>query len=480
MKKYNKFSAFLVLITLFSLTFVSKSSYANELLSLSELVKTLKPSVVNISTTNVVQRRSSPFGRSPFGSPFGDEDDPFEDFFEKFFEGGPQREYKQSGLGSGFIISEDGFIVTNNHVIEKANDIKIILENGKSYQAEIIGKDPKTDLALLKIEPEPEEDLPAISFGRSDVLDIGDWVVAIGNPFGLGHTVTAGIVSAKGRSLGLGSYDDFIQTDAAINPGNSGGPLFNLDGEVVGVNTAIFARAQGIGFAIPASLAVNVIDQLKNSGKVVRGWLGVLVQQVSPEIAEGFGLQETKGALVADVTPDGPADKAGIKRGDVITEFDNITINEMAELPKSVAVTRPGTKSRVELIRDGKIKNVTVVLGELPEQTAQKKPEPKDEKDVEDDLGLAVQEITPSIQKRLGLDSTGGIIITNVTRGSPAWNAGLRKADIIIELNKKEIKDIEQYKKIMSRVNENDSLLFLVKRNQGTIYIALKVNGENN
>ncbi len=478
MKNFSKFGVFILITILFGLMSVPVNTSANELLSLSELVQSLKPSVVNISTTNVVKRRSSPFGGHPFGSPFEGQEDPFEDFFEKFFEGAPQQEFKQSGLGSGFIISEDGFIVTNNHVVEKANDIKIILESGKSYKAEIIGKDPKTDLALLKIEP--EEDLPAISFGRSDILDIGDWVVAIGNPFGLGHTVTAGIVSAKGRSLGLGSYDDFIQTDAAINPGNSGGPLFNLDGEVVGVNTAIFARAQGIGFAIPASLAVNVIDQLKNSGKVVRGWLGVLVQQITPEIAESIGLSETKGALIADITPGGPADKAGIKRGDVITEFNNITIGEMSELPKSVAITPPGTKSEVELIRDGRSKKVSVVLGELPEQIVRKKPEVQEQKDVEDNLGLVVQDITPQIAKRLGIEKTGGVIITNVYRGSPAWDAGLRKGDIIIELNKKEIDDVNQYKKIMNRVNVNDSLLFLVKRNQGTIYIALKINDNDN
>lgn len=475
MKKHNKINTLLLLFALFSFLTVLENSQSSELLSLSELVKTLQPSVVNISTTNVVKKRSSPFN-SPFESPFGGgQDDPFEDFFEKFFEGSPQQEFRQRGLGSGFIISKDGFIVTNNHVIEKANDIEIIFENGKKYQAEIIGKDPKTDLALLKIEP--EGDLPAISFGRSEVLDIGDWVVAIGNPFGLGHTVTAGIVSAKGRSLGLGSYDDFIQTDAAINPGNSGGPLFNLDGEVVGVNTAIFARAQGIGFAIPAAIAVNIIDQLKSKGKVVRGWLGVLVQQISPEIAENIGLTETKGALVADITPDGPAEKAGIKRRDVIIAFNDISIDEMSQLPKSVAATPPGTKSQIMLLRDGKKMNISVVLGELPEKIAEK-PKIEREKDIESDLGLVVQEISPLIQERLGLKDIEGVIISNVRRGSPAWNAGLRKADIIVEINKKEIKDIEQYKKIISKVQQDESLLFLVKRNQNTIYIALKFDAQ--
>jgi len=471
MKKHNNINTYLLFITLFSFLSVCKYSHSSELLSLSELVKTLQPSVVNISTTNVVKKRQAPFN-SPFESPFGGgPDDPFEDFFKKFFEGGPQQEFRQKGLGSGFIISKDGFIVTNNHVIEKANDIEIILESGKKYQAQIIGKDPKTDLALLKIEP--EEDLPAISFGRSDVLDIGDWVIAIGNPFGLGHTVTAGIVSAKGRSLGLGSYDDFIQTDAAINPGNSGGPLFNLDGEVVGVNTAIFARAQGIGFAIPAAIAVNIIDQLRSNGKVVRGWLGVLVQQITPEIAESLGLQETKGALVADITPDGPAEKAGIKRRDVIIGFDDTEINEMSQLPKSVAATPPGTKSEIILLREGKKKKISVLLGQLPELIA-KKPKIKAKKDVENDLGLAVQEISPIIQKRLNLQDSQGVIIVNVRRASPAWNAGLRKADIIVEINKKEIKDIEEYKNIINKIKQDQSLLFLVRRNQNTIYVALK------
>ncbi len=476
MKKHNNINTYLLFITLFSFLSVCKYSHSSELLSLSELVKTLQPSVVNISTTSVVKKRQAPFN-SPFESPFGGgPDDPFEDFFKKFFEGGPQQEFRQKGLGSGFIISKDGFIVTNNHVIEKANDIEIILESGKKYQAQIIGKDPKTDLALLKIEP--EEDLPAISFGRSDVLDIGDWVIAIGNPFGLGHTVTAGIVSAKGRSLGLGSYDDFIQTDAAINPGNSGGPLFNLDGEVVGVNTAIFARAQGIGFAIPAAIAVNIIDQLQSNGKVVRGWLGVLVQQITPEIAESIGLQDTKGALVADITPDGPAEKAGIKRRDVIIGFDDTEINEMSELPKSVAATPPGTKSKIILLREGKKKKISVLLGQLPEIIA-KKPKIETKKDVENDLGLAVQEINPIIQKRLNLQDSQGVIIVNVRRASPAWNAGLRKADIIVEINKKEIKDIEEYKNIINKIKQDQSLLFLVRRNQNTIYVALKFDAKD-
>jgi len=473
-KSFRDYSVYKILILIaFCIISTTTTSVSTELSSLSELVKLLKPSVVNISTTNVIKSGSSPFG-SPFESPFGGgEQDPFEDFFKRFFGDLPQQEFRLKGLGSGFIISEDGYIVTNNHVIEKAADIEVILESGDKYKAEIVGKDSKTDIALLKIKV--DKDLPAIEFGRSDVLEIGDWVVAIGSPFGLGHTVTAGIVSAKGRSLGLGSYDDFIQTDAAINPGNSGGPLFNLKGEVVGVNTAIIAGGHGIGFAIPTSMAVPIIDQLRKSGKVVRGWLGVLVQRITPEIAESMELEDKTGALVADISANGPAEKAGIRRGDVILEFDGEKINEMSELPKKVAMTPPGTKSELVLIRDGKQKRVKVELGELPEKIA-KNSKINSKKDIENNLGLVVQEITPQIQNRLGLQDPEGVIITNVLRGSPSWNAGLRKGDIILELNRKEIKDLKDYKKIINKVRKKQTILFLVRRKNSTIYVALKFN----
>src|SRR3990172_3817294 len=294
--------------------------------SLSPLVKQLTPSVVNISTTSVSKGRNFSY-ESPFE---GREGDPFNDFFDKFFGEMPEREFKGRGLGSGFIFSEDGYIITNNHVVERATDIKVILENGEIYHADVIGTDPKSDLALLKIEPKRR--LPAVKFGNSDGLEIGDWVLAIGNPFGLGHTVTAGIISAKGRSLGLGSYDDFIQTDASLNPGNSGGPLFNQMGDVIGVNTAIVAGGQGIGFAIPINMAKYVIEQLKDKGKVVRGWLGVLVQPITPAIAESMKLKEPKGALVSDVTPNSPAAEAGIKRGDVIVDFNGKKIAYLNDL----------------------------------------------------------------------------------------------------------------------------------------------------
>ena len=480
MNNFAKITNSLILQLLISISalLITNTASANDLSTLAELVKHLKPSVVNISTTNTVKKQFHPFNQ-PFDSPYGGgENDPFEDFFKRFFGDMPNQEFRQKGLGSGFIISKDGYIVTNNHVVEKADDIDVILEDGEQYKANVIGKDAKTDIALLKIES--ENDLPAVSFGKSDILEIGEWVVAIGNPFGLGHTVTAGIVSAKGRSLGLGSYDDFIQTDAAINPGNSGGPLFNLNGEVVGVNTAIIAGGQGIGFSIPASMAVPIINQLRSQGKVVRGWLGVLVQQITPEIAEGIKLEDTKGALVADVTADGPAAEAGIKRGDVITKFNTEVIEDMTELPKKVAMETPGTKAELTLIRNGEKMKINVVLGELPETVTKTADTETQRNNVEDDLGLVVQDITPVIQKRLNLQDSEGVIITNVMQGSPSWAGGLRQGDIILELNKRKINNINDYKDSIKNIGDDDNILFLIKRGDNTIYVALKMSKPDN
>ncbi len=443
----------------------SKSN-AEELPSFAPLVERFKPAVVNISITNVVRQREF-----FFPSPFGEQGDPFEEFFKRFFGEAPFKEFKRRGLGSGFIISKEGYIVTNNHVVAKAEDIEVILEGGKSYKADVVGKDPKTDLALLKIEP--QEDLPLVKLGTSDNLKIGDWVVAIGNPFGLGHTVTAGIVSAKGRILGLGAYADFIQTVAAINPGNSGGPLFNLQGEVVGVNTAIIAQGQGIGFAIPIDLAKEIIKQLRDTGKVVRGWLGVLVQQITPEIAKSLGLKEGRGALVSDVTPGGPAEKAGIKRGDIIIEFNGREIQEMPELPRVVAATPPGTDVRLQILRNGEEKTIKTRVGELPEDIA--RGGRGSVKEVERKLGLIVQDINPRIAKRFGIEEEGGVIITSVERGSVADEAGLRSGDLILEINKREIRDLNDYREVVDSLEEGKNALFLVKRGGNTIYVALTV-----
>jgi len=448
------------------------NTQTNEFKSLSPLVKQLSPSVVNISTTSV-----SKAGSQSFESPFGERgDDPFDDFFKKFFGDSSQREFKRKGLGSGFIFSEDGYIITNNHVVERATDIKVILHNGDSYAAKIIGTDPKSDLALLKIEPKSK--LPAVIFGNSDRLEIGDWVLAIGNPFGLGHTVTAGIISAKGRSLGLGSYDDFLQTDAAINPGNSGGPLFNFKGEVIGVNSAIIAGGQGIGFAIPINMTKNVVSQLRNGGKVVRGWIGVSVQRVTPEIAESLDLGDESGALVADVIAGGPADKAGVKRGDIIIEVNRNKIDEMPELPKIVASYAPGTKTKLKVIRNGKEKVLNIKLEELPSQVAQNSRK-SPENEVEHNLGLIVQEITPDVKRKLQLEYSSGVVITDIRGNSLASEAGLLKGDVILEINKAQIANLNNYRKAVDSVNEGQNFLFLVKRGSNTIYVALKAEAED-
>jgi serine protease Do len=331
-----------------------------------------------------------------------------------------------------------------------------------------VGRDPKTDLALIKIDA--KNALPSAAFGDSDNLEIGDWVVAIGNPFGLETTVTAGIVSAKGRVIGAGPYDDFIQTDASINPGNSGGPLFNLKGEVVGINTAIVSGGQGIGFAIPINMAKELLPQLKSKGKVTRGWLGVVIQKITPEIAKTFGLKETEGALVSDVTEDGPAEKAGIKRGDVIVSFNGKAIKEVDTLPKLVGATEIGKKAKVGIIRDRKSFEMEVVIGELKDEKLQasKKPE------VEKDFGLVVQNITPEIAKHLNLKDKRGVIVTDVQPGSPAQEGDIRSGDIIKEISRKPIKNIEDFKEAVKKVNIKEGAVLLIQRENVTFYTVLR------
>lgn len=440
---------------------------STEFPSFADLVESQKPSVVNISTTSVVKQRGL-FPGIPDGSPFGN-NDPFEDFFKRFFGDTPQQEFKRQGLGSGFIVSNDGYVVTNNHVIDRAEDVEVVLDDGSKYKAEIIGKDPKTDIAVLKIEPDKE--LVAVVFGDSDTLRIGEWVMAIGNPFGLGYTVTAGIVSAKGRSLGLGAYDDFIQTDAPLNPGNSGGPLFNLKGEVVGVNTAIVARGQGIGFSIPAKLAENIIFQLTEQGKVTRGWLGVLIQEITPEIAESLGLKEVKGALISDVTPDSPADKAGLKRGDIVVEFEGMKIDEFSDLTKLVGVASPGQSKSLKVLREGKLVDITVTLGELNDEKAKS----SQEKTNVEEEDIVLKDIDSSIAEKYNLDKQNGVLIANVRRGSRAWEAGLRPGDIILKIDKTDISSVEVYNKFVEQVPEEKLSLFLLQRGESTRYLGYKI-----
>ncbi len=423
--------------------------------SLAGLVEMQQPSVVNISTTNVVKR-------GPLFPGFG-EGDIFEEFFKRFFQPDQEREYRQKGLGSGFIVKADGYIVTNNHVISKADDIEVVLHDNSRYKAKIVGQDQKTDLALLKIEPENE--LKPVAFGNSADLRIGDWVMAIGNPFGLGYTVTVGIVSAKGRSLGLGSYDDFIQTDASLNPGNSGGPLFNLDGQVVGVNTLIVARGQGIGFSIPINMAGEIISQLMESGKVVRGWLGVAIQPLTQQISESLGLETTDGALISDVLTASPAEKAGLKRGDVVVKFEGEPITEFTSLSKKVGMKEPGTSCELEVVRDGKSEKISVVLGSMPDEQIS-----SPSTDTSDEMKLS--DISPSLASRFGLDGTEGVMITDVNRGGGAWEAGFRPGDIVVEVDRTPVLNLEDYDRATSQLKPEKQYLFLVKRRKNSIYIA--------
>lgn len=431
--------------------------------SFSELVKQASPSVVNISVEKVVRGR----GGAPL--PFGP-DDPLRDFFERFFGNQMPKDFKQRGLGTGFIINKEGFILTNNHVVENADEIKVRLADEKEFSAKIIGRDPKTDLALIRIEA--KQPLKPLPLGDSDELGVGDWVVAIGNPFGLGNTVTAGIVSAKYRQLGAGAYDNFIQTDASINPGNSGGPLLNTAGEVIGINTAIFSRSGGsvgIGFAIPINMAKDLLPQLKK-GKVVRGWLGVMIQKITADLKDKLDLKDEKGVLVADVTKDGPADKAGIKRGDVIVSFDGKEIKEMKDLPFIVASTPVAKKVMVEVIRKGKIKSIEVKIGELQdekisEEVVAAKPE----------LGMVVEEITPELAKNFGLSETKGIIVVKVGNNTPAGEAGIKPGDIIIEIDQIPMENVEQFNRKIKDYKAGDTILFLVKRSKTTVYLTLKV-----
>lgn len=426
------------------------------------LVKQVSPAVVNISTTQVVRLRR-PRMRSPFG-----QQDPFEEFFHNFF-GNIPREQKRRSLGSGFVISDDGYILTNNHVVEKADEITVILLDKEEFQAEVVGTDPKTDIALIKIKAERK--LPGVPLGDSEGLEIGQWVVAIGNPFGLGHTVTTGIVSAKGRVIGSGPYDDFIQTDASINPGNSGGPLFNLKGEVVGINTAIIQGGQGIGFATPIHLAKSVLGQLKEKGKVTRGWLGVYIQRLTPDLAESLSVPGKKGALVADVTKDGPAEKAGIRSGDVIVSFDGKSVESEHDLPQIVASTTPGKKVEVIVIRDGKERKVPVSITEMEPEAEHKR---AGGPDLSKGLGLTVQDITPEIARHLNLENPEGVLVASVEPGSQADDAGFHERDVIRAINRMPVKDSREFEKKISKVKEEKTVLFLVERGEGRIFLAVK------
>jgi len=454
--------------------------------SFADLAERLLPAVVNIATTQTVDSSRMPdMPQFPPGSPF-------EEFFRDFFERNqgqgqrPQRPRSAQSLGSGFIIDPSGIVVTNNHVIAEADEIKVRLQDDTEYEATLIGKDPKTDVAVLSIDP-GDRDLPFVEFGASDTLRVGDWVVAIGNPFGLGGTVTAGIVSARGRDIGQGPYDDFIQTDASINRGNSGGPLFDLDGRVVGINTAIFSQtggSVGIGFAIASDLAVGVVDQLREFGRTRRGWLGVRIQQVSPEIAESFGLDGARGALVADVTAGGPAEAAGIKPGDIITGFNGQEVDEMRSLPRIVAETRVGKEVPVDVWRDGGAMTVTATLGELEQAeearllTASATPGPIEEGRV-DSLGLGLATLTPQLREQYGIEeAVEGVVVTEVDDAVDAADKGLREGDVIVEVAQDEVRSLEDVRRLVEdhRLNGKKTILLLVSRQGEQRFIPLRID----
>lgn len=435
--------------------------------SFSNIAETAGPSVINIKTEKTVKDGGQVF-RYFFGGPQG-ENDPRWDLFNRFYGSPRQREYKQQSLGSGFIIDKDGYIVTNNHVIENADKIKVIMQDGQELDAEIVGRDPNTDLAIIKIQP--ERDLPVLKFGNSDSLGVGEWVLAIGNPFGLTHTVTAGVVSAKGRVIGSGPYDDFIQTDASINPGNSGGPLLNMAGEVVGINTAIIPGGQGIGFAIPVNMARGIIEQLKISGKVTRGWLGVMIQDLSKELAEYYGAPDARGALVAEVVQGEPADKAGIKPKDIITKVDGQPIEKSRELTRMIAAIPVGKQVEVTVWRKGGTQTFKVEIGRREDAKITAR---ESGREPADELGLRVSELTTKMARRLNLPVTEGIIVTEVAPQSKAAEAGIQVGDIIQEINNLSVNSIKNFTTVIKETRTGEPIRMLMKRmNAGFVVIKL-------
>ena len=439
-----------------------------------DIAKAVKPAVVNIFATRSGKAEGTPGQGSPFDDPFfrrffGDE-------FYKRFEA--PRERKERGLGSGVIVDATGIIITNNHVVSKADEIKVFLSDKREFKAKLIGTDAKTDIAVLRIEA---GNLPTAPWADSDKLEVGEFVLAVGNPFGLTQTVTLGIVSALGRSAGIAEYEDFIQTDAAINPGNSGGALVNVRGELVGINTAIYSQSggnMGIGFAVPSNMAHSIMNQLVQHGKVVRGWLGVSIQELTPELATQFGVpKETKGVLVSDVMDDSPAKKAGFERGDVILEFDGRSMDSPTQLRNAVAQTVVGKKVPVKFIREKKTKTAEVLIGEQPKNLSQAGSEESGEAVAPTGLlsDLEVRELTDDLAGRYGLKAgERGVVIVRVKAGSPAEEVGVREGDIILEVNRKAVTSLKSYERLASSLPKDQSVLLLLKRQGRTIYLTLR------
>ena len=436
------------------------------------VAKKVSPAVVFIQVEQEVDGQDPAQYFSPSGSPFGEE------FFRHFFGGPPQSQRPRQapskrrsvGQGSGFVISPDGYILTNNHVVDKADKVRVKTQDGSEYTAKVVGTDPPSDLAVIKID---KSDLPFLRLADSDRLEVGDWVLAVGNPFGLSHTLTAGIVSAKGRSgIGLNDYENFIQTDAAINPGNSGGPLVDLEGEVVGINTAIFSRSggyMGIGFAIPVNMARQIRDQLIEHGEVTRGQLGAYIQDLTTDLAEPFGLKDTQGILVSEVMEGSSAEKAGLQRGDVIRRVDGEKVSGAAELRNRIALTPPGTKVGLTVLRDGKEKKLTAVVGKL--ESDESGPATKPGKLPE--IGLGLQALTPELAERLGYQGEKGVLVASVDPGSPASRAGIERGDLIQEIDRQAVANPDEAHRILMAAKGKTHLL-LIRHGESTRYLTLK------
>ena len=482
--KFKSVNSTCVLLTIFlglALFFAPANAQsavrAGGLPSLAGLAEQLSPAVVNISTETKVETSS--------GSQFpGFPGDMWNEFFRRFH-GGPfgpgprgrsRPQPRRQSQGSGFIVSEKGLIITNNHVVENAVNITVRFNDQKKRKAKIVGRDPQTDIALLEVETKPGDTFTAVNLGDSEKLRVGDWVMAIGNPFGLSHTVTAGIVSAKGRVIGSGRYDNYIQTDASINPGNSGGPLFDLQGNVVGINTAIFSRGGGnigIGFAIPINMAKKLLPQLR-TGVVTRGFLGVSIQPVNESLAKGLGLKDTRGALVSNVIENAPAEKAGVKRGDVIVSVNEKKIKTPRQLSMTAADLKPGSIAKLGIIRDGKKRDFKIQVGKLPgsKEEVAKATKPALQKQ----LGIEGQNLTAELKKQIGAKAEKGVVISKVLPDSPAALAGLRRGDVIVEANRKAIADTEQLREALKKGEDKGNLL-VIERQGTTFYVALEGKG---
>ena len=439
---------------------------AAQLPDFTDLVDKQGPAVVNVSTTQT--------SKGMPGMPNIPEDDPMYEFFKRFMPPNtPPREQQTRSQGSGFFISNDGYILTNAHVVDGAEEITVKLNDKRELKAKVIGFDKRTDVALIKVDA---QNLPRVNMGDPNKLRVGEWVVAIGSPFGFENSVTAGIVSAKGRSLPQENFVPFIQTDVAINPGNSGGPLFNLRGEVVGINSQIYSRTggyMGVAFAIPIDVAMDIANQIKTSGKVTRGRIGVVIQEVTKELAESFGMEKPQGALVNSVEKGGPADKGGIEASDVIMKFDGKPVNSSGDLPRLVGATRPGTKATVQVWRKGQIKDMHVVVAELQDDKLAQKSAKKAIPESSKRHGMSLSDLTAEQRKELG--AAGGVFVEDAQ--GPAAKAGLRQGDVILSVGSQEVKSVEQFNQLIGQMEKGKTVALLVRRGESQIFVTLKLNG---